>query len=169
MDINTPATRRGRPPDSVWEHFEKLDDRKYKCKFCQKIYSKPVSIALRAHLSNFHYARKYKITLCPASDPQINEKYVLEFRNMPTQDKRHSEAPNEHIVTFFNDHNIPLDAFTSNSFFELVESIKKDRKMSFMKYLENSDMFSSHQEEEFEIYSDYIDTNFMNGMDDNIY
>jgi hypothetical protein len=138
--------RRGRPADVVWSHYEFNNSRKdVKCKYCSKHFSSPVSITLRAHLSNPHYAKLYKTTLCPMASLDIHNQCVsvLNEKITVTKDKRHnpdldrqkktsrkkqkyiqSDEVYAAMLAFVKDLDLPVEVLSSPSFVTLCQTIR---------------------------------------------
>jgi hypothetical protein len=139
------VAKKGRPRDTVWVHYlnDPMDDRKVQCRYCTKIFSSPVSLALRAHLSNSFYAKLYKTTLCPMTNPTLSQQYISDFEERMTyhqiqmkeaeivqQSKRvrliedHENVVSDAILMFFSEYSIPLNAVNSNSFVDLCAAVR---------------------------------------------
>ena len=74
------TVKRGRPLDEVKTvHFDRIDSKQFKCKYCSKPFHSPASVALRAHISNPFYARKYKTTLCSRAPEEVKQDMINSF------------------------------------------------------------------------------------------
>jgi hypothetical protein len=67
---------------SVWEHFQKIDEKAYRCNYCGEEYSYPVTLSLKAHLSNEIIATENRTTACDGDVPmEVQQLCVNSFYN----------------------------------------------------------------------------------------
>jgi hypothetical protein len=79
---------KGRPKDEVWMYFNR-SGKISQCKFCLKEFSSPVALALRGHLSNEFFARRFKTTMCDKVDPEVKERYITFLKQKTHTKKRY--------------------------------------------------------------------------------
>jgi uncharacterized protein YdcH (DUF465 family) len=142
------VSRRGRPADVVWSHYDFNGSRKnVTCKYCSKRFSSPVSITLIAHLSNQQYAKLYKTTLCQMASVDLRNQCVnvLNDKISVTKDKRHRHDEDEEnqydlmkkqkiaqsdeicnaMIAFVKEFQLPIEVFSSPSFVKLCQTIRE--------------------------------------------
>lgn len=139
------VVKKGRPQDEVRTvHFDRIDSKHFKCKYCSKTYHSPVSVALRAHISNSSYAKKYKTTLCSKVSEEVRQDMINSLdakgsivmnRKRKSTDDGHTKSSvttvttkyptrlNNCVLEFFRQHNIPEDAIHSRAFENMCHRI----------------------------------------------
>lgn len=122
--------RRGRPLDEVWTYFNTLDERRFECQFCTKVYSSPTSVTLRAHLSNEVFAKRFKTTVCPSVDVSIQQHFISAFDKKfasltPLASEIASNAEvSQAAMNFFAEYKIDSTAMQSPSFLDMISVIR---------------------------------------------
>lgn len=154
----------GRPLDDVWEHYTQVDgngDKRFRCNYCGKEYNSPACVALRGHLSNSTFARKYKTTLCAQNSLDVQSlkikftrffemKYGANTNDADGEVKVCAPKLESLIHAFFDEYNIPISALQSKCFVEMCKAIEQNAitksSIQQIQHVEYSPLFLYSQE-----------------------